>query len=103
MLNAKKKYLNSYLFQQSKIERLKEMSVINPELKNHYNRQIDIAKSVRHNIEDKISEIDNDIFSEVLFQKYILGKTLEEISLTINYSKRQTERLHIKALEKFKM
>ena len=31
------------------------------------------------------------------------GKTLEEISLILNYSKRHIERLHIKALEKFNM
>ncbi len=102
-MKSKKQYLNSYLLQQSKINRLKQMIVINPDLKDNYKKQIENSKALRYEIERKISKVDNGLLSEILFEKYILGRTLEEISFIINYSKRQTERLHIKALEKFKM
>ena len=103
MRKSKKKYLGSYLLQQSKINRLKQMIVLNPDLENDYKEQIQKAKTLRNDIEKKISFVDGGILSEILFQKYILGRTLEEISLVINYSKRHTERMHITALEKFKM
>lgn len=103
MRKNKKKYLSSYLLQQSKINRLKQMIVLNPDLENDYKDQIEKAKTLRNDIEKKIALVDNGILSEILFQKYILGRTLEEISLVINYSKRHTERMHITALEKFRM
>ena len=79
------------------------MVFLNPDLKAKYQREIQNANTIRNEIENKIESVDNGILSEVLFQKYILGRTLEEVSLAINYSKRQTERFHIAALEKFKM
>lgn len=101
-MKQKKQYLNSYLLQQSKIGRLKQMIIINPDLKDNYEKQIKNSNSLRNEIEQKIAQVDDGILSEILFQKYILGRPLEEVALVINYSKRQTERLHIKALEKFK-
>lgn len=103
MRKNKKQYLNKYLLQQAKIDRLNKMVFLNPDLKAKYQREIKNAKTIRNEIENKIESVDNGILSEVLFQKYILGRTLEEVSLAINYSKRQTERFHIAALEKFKM
>ena len=103
MRKSKKKYLSSYLLQQSKINRLKQMIVLNPDLEKDYKDQIAKSIALRNDIEKKISLVDGGILSEILFQKYILGRTLEEISLIINYSKRHTERMHITALEKFKM
>lgn len=103
MRKNKKQYLNKYLLQQAKIDRLNKMVFLNPDLKAKYQREIQNAKTIRNEIENKIESVDNGILSEVLFQKYILGRTLEEVSLAINYSKRQTERFHIAALEKFKM
>lgn len=103
MQKNKKAYLNSYLLQQTKINRLKQMAVLNPDLQNEYKKQIETSKNLRYDIEQKIAAVDGGILSELLFQKYILGRTLEEIGLVLNYSKRHTERLHIKALEKFNM
>lgn len=103
MAKNKKLYLKSYLLQQSKISRLREMISINPDMKEEYEKQIVRSKNLRKNIEYKISKVDDGLLSEILFQKYICGKTVEEISLIINYSKRQTERFHIAALEKFEM
>ncbi len=103
MQNNKKEYLSNYLLQQAKINRLNKMSLLNPDLKNKYEQEIQNAKAIRNEIENKIASVDGGILSEVLFQKYILGRNLEEVGLAINYSKRQTERMHVAALEKFKM
>ena len=79
------------------------MLLKNPENKDYYNQKILKAKALRKDIELKISKVGDETLCELLFQKYVFGKTLEEISYIINYSKRHTERLHIKALEKFNM
>ena len=50
---------------------------------------------------EKIEKTDGGLLSEILYLKYVLGKTVPEISFTINYSERQTERLHRLALDKF--
>ena len=103
MRKQKKEYLSTYLLQETKISRLKTMSKINPELKNLYEKEIDQALLLRQKIEKQILAVDGGILSEVLFQKYIFGKTLEDISYTLNYSSRHIERLHIKALDEFKL
>lgn len=103
MRQEKKKYLNQYLLQEAKISRLKAMSKITPELKSDYEAQINESLELRREIERKINQVDGDILSELLFQKYIFGKTLEDIACILNYSLRHIERLHIKALDKFKI
>lgn len=103
MQKSKKEYLNSYILQQPKIDRLEKMIKLNPALKKDYESQILKAENLRKNIERKIKAVDGGILSEILFQKYILGRTLEEVALAVNYSKRHIERLHVIALEKFKM
>ena len=103
MREEKKKYLNSYLLQQAKISRLEEMCLTQPERKKDLDKKIAECKNLRIEIEEKIKAVDDNILSELLFQKYIFGKTLEETSLIINYSKRHTERMHIIALEKFEI
>ena len=101
MNSAKKQYLNLYLLQQAKITRLEKMTVLNPKESQKYKEEIKKAFNLREEIEMKIRRVDNGILSELLFQKYICGKTLEEISYILNYSKRHIERLHIEALKKF--
>ncbi len=103
MFEEKKQYLSSYLLQQSKIERLLLMIEKNPKKQSVYAEEIENAKKIRLQIEEKISAMDDDVLSELLFQKYVFGLNLEEVGYKINYSKRQTERLHRKALEKFVM
>ena len=103
MQKEKKKYLNSYLLQNTVIKRLTEMCDSHPEQKEKYHKEIKIAKQKRIEIENKISAVDDTLLRELLFQKYVFGRTLEEISLILNYSKRHIERLHIKAIDKFKM
>jgi len=103
MQTEKKKYLSHYLLQEARINRLYEMIRINPSRKAEYETKISNCKKLREDIEEKISQVDYQLLCELLYQKYILGKTLEDIAIILNYSKRHIERLHIKALEKFKM
>lgn len=101
MFEEKKKYLNLYKAQEIKIKRWKQMIKIDPENKKIYQENIRDSLKLRNEIEKRIKAVPDEVLSELLYQKYIFGKTLEEASFIINYSKRHTERLHIKALEKF--
>ncbi len=101
-MQIKKEYLKLYRTQQNKINRLNEMITQNPERTKEYLNDIKNCETVRRNIENDIYSVSNDILREVLFLKYICGKNLLEVSCLINYSKRQTERFHKKALEEFK-
>ncbi len=103
MLNEKKKYLKQYLLQETRILRLKEMIPLNPLSEDTYKAEILKSRRLRDEIESKINSTPDKLLCEILYQKYVLGKTLEEISYILNYSKRHTERLHIKALENFEI
>ncbi len=103
MNKEKKEYLSLYLLQNEKIRRLRETALKNPEEKEKYISQIKAAQTLRREIEDKIEAVDGGVLSELLYLKYVCGKTLMQISYELNYSVRQIERLHIKALQKFKM
>ncbi len=96
----KKAFLKSYLLQQAKIKRLKEMSLRFPEKRKDYKAEIEECIKTRQKIEKKISALDNEILKEVLIQKYICGKPHEEIGLILNYSTRHVERLHREAVDK---
>ena len=100
MLKEKKIYLKGYLIQEAKIKRLKQLIETNVKNKKQYEEKILFAQNLRKEIEFKIESLDDEVLKELIYNKYILGKTLEEISYIINYSKRHVERLHIKALEK---
>ena len=103
MNKEKKEYLSLYLLQNEKIRRLRETALKNPEEKEKYISQIKAAQTLRREIEDKIEAVDGGVLSMLLYLKYVCGKTLMQISYELNYSVRQIERLHIKALQKFKM
>ncbi len=101
-MQNKKEYLKQYLLMQKKINRINQMLFSHPENKNEYIKQIKKCESFRKEIDEKITNV-GGIEAEVLFLKYACGKTLLEVSYIINYSLRQTERLHKKALEKFNL
>ncbi len=103
MVDEKKKYLSSYLVQNAVIHRCNLMMECYPEKRGTYLREIENANALRNEIETKIRRIDNTTLSELLMLKYVCGKTLMEISYLMNYSVRQIERLHKKALEQFKL
>ena len=96
----KKNFLRQYRFMLSKIRRLKSMLEISPENAEKYKKDIAETIKKRDFIEDRIDSVDGSLLTEILSEKYICGKSLEEIALGLSYSKRQIERLHLKALEK---
>lgn len=100
-MDYKKEILELYLIQQAKIDRLRDQMKINPKTVRRYRRKIREAEKLRRRIEDAIDNIDGGILSEVLSQRFLCGKSLEQIALTLNYSKRHIERLYIRAMEKF--
>ena len=101
MYEEKKKYLSLYREQKLKIDRLKEMMEIHPEQSEQYLTQIRNAEMLKNEIERKIEAVDGGVLSELLYWKYICGRSLPDVSCHINYSERHTDRLHKKALEKF--
>ena len=103
MNEEKKQYLSLYLLQHAKIHRLNGMICENPSRRQEYLKQIEEVNNIRCQIEEKINQVDGGVLTELLYLKYVCGKTLLEISYILNYSLRHTERLHIKALMKFKM
>ena len=100
MHSEKKRFLKRYLILEAIISRYRHMAFLDPRRKKNYESLILQADISRREIEEKIYSVEDELLIELLFQKYILGKTLEEISGILNYSKRHIERLHIKALEK---
>ena len=97
-IEKRKTALKKYRVLLAKIARLKSMIGLCPENEKRYLSEIKDCVAARDSIEKAIDAVDGDILSEILSLKYMCGKTLEEIALDICYSKRQTERLHIKAL-----
>ena len=103
MIDRKKQYLKQYLFIRARITRFEMLEHMEPQMKEIHEKQIRKSEILRREIEDKINDMDDGLLAEILFQKYILGTTLENIAVILNYSKRHIERLHIKGLENFKL
>lgn len=59
---------------------------------------IDEYMKQKNEIISQIEGLDDEIYYELLFHRYIERKTFEEIAVDIKYSFRQTLRLHGKAL-----
>ncbi len=102
-MDKKKRYLNSYLLSGDIIRSFNEMIAENPSQKQNYLKKIKALEQKRKKIEQSISKTENELLRVILYEKYVCGRTLEEISLILNYSKRHIERLHIKALTQFKI
>jgi len=103
MQNLKKEYLKQYLYQEAAINTFTQLAVIHPEREEEYKKKIIECAKIRSDIESKISAVEDTLLREVLYNKYIFGKTLEQMGYMLNYSKRHIERLHIKALEKIEI
>lgn len=70
------------------------------ELEHEMDKKVDQLQKKREEIEQAIQTVKNPTLEEVLKRKYINGQTWEQIAVDMNYSWRQTIRLHGKALEK---
>ena len=72
--------------------------------------QIDLLKEERlervrcyQKIERQIHQMENEDEQEVLRLRYILGLKWEEVAVKMDYSWKQTHRIHSSALQNFKM
>lgn len=97
----KKDYLTLYRLQQPKIDSAKRLMRSDISQYDTYINILKNAENLRSKIEGEIGSIEDNVSREILFSKYILGMSLESIAESLSYSKRQVERLHGKALEKF--
>ena len=95
--------LRKYRLFAAKIERLNEMGLMFPKERKHFLEKAQKCRQSMKNIERAIAKVDDGLLSEILFQKYVLGRNFDAVSLAVNYSKRQTERLHLAALKKLKI
>ena len=98
-VDEKRIYLEQYPLALAVINRCYLLSAKNADKSEKYKREISEAILLRDFIENDIGNITDKIESEVLAQKYLCGKTLEETAVMLNYSKRQVERIHVSALE----
>ncbi|MGN0378528.1 MAG: hypothetical protein ACI4EU_02960 [Butyrivibrio sp.] len=71
------------------------------ELERKTDELIDDYVNKRDLIISQIDGIDNELFYDILFSRYIEKKPIEEIAVKISYSYRNTKRLHNRALKEF--
>ena len=57
---------------------------------------------MRDRIINEIQSLDNSVYVDILYKRYVGYKQLEEIAVEMNYSYRQVLRLHGFALQEFK-
>ena len=100
-IEEKKRYLSTYRLQQAKIGRITEMLSLFGDQETELKKQLLEARQRRDKIEQEILALDDEILCELLSQKYLCGRSLSQIAICMNYSKRQIERLHKKALTLF--
>lgn len=98
-VDEKRIYLEQYPLALAVINRCYLLSAKNADKSENYKRKMNEAVLLRDFIENDIDKISDKVESEVLAQKYLCGKTLEETAVLLNYSKRQVERIHLNALE----
>lgn len=98
-IEEKREYLELYPLQLAAIERFNNLAGINTDKREKYIQKIHSAIILRDLIEEDIEKIDDRREREVLAQKYLCLKTLEQTAEILNYSKRQIERIHTTALE----
>ncbi len=98
-VDEKRIYLEQYPLTLAIINRCYLLSAKNADKSEKYKRKMTEAALLRDFIENDIEKITDKVESEVLAQKYLCGKTLEETAVILNYSKRQVERIHLNALE----
>lgn len=98
-LDDKRSYLELYALQQARINRYSMLAAKNADKMEKYKQKMTTAMSIRDIIEDDIDKMEDKKESEVLAQKYLCGRSLEETAEMLNYSRRHIERLHLSGLE----
>ena len=73
------------------------------EMEEKLDKLIDEFVDKKNLIISQIDKIENETYYEILFARYIEKKTFEKIADEMNYSFRNTTRLHGRALREFEM
>ena len=73
------------------------------EMEEKLDKLIDEYVDKKNLIISQIDKIENETYYEILFARYIEKKTFEKIADEMNYSFRNTTRLHGRALREFEM
>jgi pyruvate-formate lyase len=71
------------------------------EMERNLDKMIDEYLQKKNTIISQIDSMENEIYYDVLFSRYIEKKTFEKIAADMNYSFRNVTRLHWKALNEF--
>lgn len=71
------------------------------EMEENLDKLIDEYVDMKNIIIKQIDSIEDEIYYDILFSRYIEKKTFEEIATDMHYSFRNTTRLHGKALRAF--
>ena len=66
------------------------------------NDELELLEATEREVIDTINKVQDSTLSTLLYERYINGKTFERIAVSMNYSWRQTIRLHGAALNEIK-
>lgn len=66
------------------------------------NDELELLEATEREVIDTINKVHDSTLSTLLYERYINGKTFERIAVSMNYSWRQTIRLHGSALNEVK-
>lgn len=72
------------------------------ELEADISRKIERFLQLKHKIINEIQSLDNAVYVNILYKRYVEYKSLDEIAEKMNYSYVHMKRLHGYALQKFK-
>lgn len=97
-----KKFLEQYRPSMAKVGRLKLDKEIYKNCAKSIDAEISRCRQIAGNIENKINEIENLTYREVLIRRYIYGETNEHIAEALCYSARHIQRIMNDAVEEFK-
>ena len=73
------------------------------ELEKNLNTKITELLALEEKISSAINNLDDAYCETLMFKRYILRRSWEQIAKEMKYSKRQLERLHKRAIEKIKL
>lgn len=71
------------------------------ELEHELDDKIDRLIDVRETIVRQIYELDNPLYVQVLYKRYVEAKKWEQIEEEMNYSYQHLQRAHVKAIRTF--
>ena len=96
-----KKILEQYRPSMAKVERLKLDKEIYKNCAKTIDEEILRCRNIASSIKNKINEIDNLTYREVLIRRYVYGETNEHIAEQLCYSARHIQRLTTIAVAEF--